>query len=262
MKIRKRLFIGLLGVSLLVLVGLVLSGWFLAAHRQNPVYRVLLGMVGGAGVLLALAVAFGIAGLVLTLWWSRFFPPFQNLMIMATNLLFPVALAIGRLLKINQDVIKSSFIEVNNQLVRTRGVAVNPEQVMILAPHCLQKSDCKHKITLDASNCRRCGGCPVHDLHRIADTYGVHLVVATGGTLARKFVQQLCPRAIVAIACERDLTSGIQDTNPLPVLGVLNIRPEGPCFNTRVNLGSVEEAVRYFLRGEFRRVQQQQISPS
>ena len=52
--------------------------------------------------------------------------------------------------------------------------------------------------------------------------------------------------AIIAIACDRDLASGIQDASPLPVLGVLNERPCGPCFNTRVNLQDVEEAINFF----------------
>jgi len=58
------------------------------------------------------------------------------------------------------------------------------------------------------------------------------------------------PKAIVAIACERDLSSGIQDVNTVPVLGVLNIRPNGPCFDTTVDLAAVEDAVKFFLEEE------------
>jgi hypothetical protein len=81
----------------------------------------------------------------------------------------------------------------------------------------------------------------------MADQYGVKLLVVSGGTLARRFIKEYSPKAVVAIACERDLTSGIQDT-PLPVLGVLNIRPNGPCFNTCVDLEEVTSALEYFLR--------------
>ena len=72
--------------------------------------------------------------------------------------------------------------------------------------------------------------------------------MATGGTLARKFVREYRPRAIVAIACERDLTSGIQDSNPIPVLGITNERPFGPCFNTEIRIERVEEALQFFMR--------------
>ena len=76
------------------------------------------------------------------------------------------------------------------------------------------------------------------------------MACATGGTLARQFVKTIMPKAIIAVACERDLTSGIQDVFPLPVIGVLNERPFGPCFNTRVDISKVEDTIKYFLKNE------------
>jgi len=49
------------------------------------------------------------------------------------------------------------------------------------------------------------------------------------------------------VACEGDLTSGIRDCYPLPVLGVLNDRPFGPCYNTSVDLERIEEAIKAVL---------------
>jgi hypothetical protein len=72
--------------------------------------------------------------------------------------------------------------------------------------------------------------------------------IATGGTLARRVIVETLPKAIVAVACERDLTSGIQDSYPIPVIGILNERPFGPCRDTRVDLSKVAAAVRFFLR--------------
>jgi len=52
---------------------------------------------------------------------------------------------------------------------------------------------------------------------------------------------------IVAVACERDLTSGIQDTYPIPVFGIFNRRPFGPCYDTDVDLELVEKGITTFL---------------
>jgi hypothetical protein len=71
--------------------------------------------------------------------------------------------------------------------------------------------------------------------------------IATGGTLARRVIVETRPNAIVAVACDRDLTSGIQDSYPIPVIGVLNERPFGPCKNTRVDLAKVKAAMDFFL---------------
>jgi hypothetical protein len=54
------------------------------------------------------------------------------------------------------------------------------------------------------------------------------------------------PEAIVAVACELDLTTGILDSYPLPVIGVLNERPHGPCINTKVDIQKVKDAIASF----------------
>jgi len=65
--------------------------------------------------------------------------------------------------------------------------------------------------------------------------------------LARRIVLENRPEAIVAVACELDLTSGIQETYPIPVIGILNERPNGSCINTKVDLEKVRNAILYFL---------------
>jgi hypothetical protein len=72
------------------------------------------------------------------------------------------------------------------------------------------------------------------------------MAVATGGTIARRIVKEQRPRLIIAVACERDLASGIQDAYPLSVYGILNERPNGPCMDTTLCLRHMEEALRRF----------------
>ena len=89
--------------------------------------------------------------------------------------------------------------------------------------------------------------CEIKDLIEISDQYQVNISVATGGTLARRIIVGNRPEAIVAVACELDLTSGIQDSYPIPVIGVLNERPNGPCINTKADIQKVKDALLGFL---------------
>jgi hypothetical protein len=244
----KRLFIGLLAASLLFAF-LFLGGiYYLATNPDRTLFNQVL-LLSLAGLLFGgmVVAAFGIGGMVLTILYARDIHVLHGPMRVAVSLFFPIVLTLGRIFHIDVNRIKSSFIEVNNYLVRSKELNVLPGQLLLLAPHCLQNSDCPHKITVNINNCHHCGRCPVNSLLDLRDRYGINVGIATGGTLARKFVQEFRPRAIVAIACERDLTSGIQDSNPLPVLGVINQRPFGPCFNTDINLSRVYEAVRFFI---------------
>jgi hypothetical protein len=161
---------------------------------------------------------------------------------------YPAMLLLGWIFRVKKDRLQKLLVDVNNGLVRK--FPLQPaKRLLLLLPHCLQQSECKIKITYNVYNCEGCGKCEIKDFTRIAKDLGLNLFVATGGTIARRIVVDTKPEAIVAVACERDLSSGIIDTYPLPILGIINERPFGPCFNTRVDLEKVKEALSFFAGG-------------
>ncbi len=219
----------------------------MAVSQSHIFYRFFL-ITSGAGFIFLLSVSFlGFGGLLLSLYSYRHISWLQKPVLAAVNTFFPLVLILARFVNIEQEKVKCSFIEVNNQLVHLRNVEVKARNILILVPHCLQKNTCPHNIITNTANCGRCGACSFRKILEISEDYGVGLAVVTGGTLARRFVKKFRPQAIIAVACEHDLASGIQDVYPLPVWGVINLRPEGPCVNTCVDLRMVEEAVTYFL---------------
>lgn len=172
---------------------------------------------------------------------------------LVTKLLFPIVLKIAKLFKIDKDKVIRSFIAVNNELVlesvRERGV----NNLLILLPHCIQLENCELKISHNILNCKKCGKCDIGDLAKLSEKYNLNIKVATGGTIARRIVKDTRPDLIIAVACERDMLSGIQDTFPLPVIGLINERPYGPCINTRVSVAFIEktlEIINYRRRDE------------
>lgn len=138
--------------------------------------------------------------------------------------------------KIN-DKIANIFIELNNKNVLKELKKRKNDKILILLPHCLQFYTCEYKITSDIENCRRCGKCVVHNFVDIKKKYdkSLEIKVATGGTLARKYVKEIMPSLIIAVACKRDLISGIRDTAPFLVYGIFNKILNEPCINTTVS---------------------------
>lgn len=163
------------------------------------------------------------------------------------TLLFPIATTLGQLVGINKVLLRTSFVKVNNTLTIAQSKRIKGNRILILLPHCIQIDVCNRKITSDLHNCVQCGRCPVGDLLKMEEKYKIKIEIVNGGTLARKRVAEFRPSGIVAVACERDLTSGIQDVYPIPVYGVLNDRPNGPCVNTCVDMNLVEEAIGFFM---------------
>jgi len=244
---KKRLFLALLLLSLAVTVVSTYGLWKVSVPGLANISSYLPIILGTLLATALLAVAVGVIGIILAIIGLPTPRMFQNLAWTAINLLFPLAISIGKLFDVEKERVERSFIEVSNHLVQKKQIKVKPEKLLILTPHCIQLDTCPVKITQDVNNCRRCGGCQVGELLTLSQSYGVNLAVVTGGTLARRVVKTLRPHAILAIACERDLTSGIQDVFPLPVIGVLNERPFGPCCNTRVNMQQVKQAIEGFI---------------
>lgn len=240
---RKRLFIGLLALACcLVLLVAFLLWWVPSVGLANihPALPLIFGVILGS---LALLLVGGLSLLVLTLLTGRDLFFSERLRKIVIRYLFPGIINLGRLFGVKRDTLQQSFIALNNQLVRAKKIRVRPDQALILLPHCIQLFDCAIKITGDVNKCARCQRCDISGLAELAQERGLDIAVATGGTLARKLIVEKRPKFILAVACERDLTSGIRDSYPLPVIGVLNHRPHGPCFNTTIILDEVRRAL-------------------
>jgi hypothetical protein len=178
-----------------------------------------------------------LAGALLSLWWAvlllsyatgrRLLPerlaergPFLRLMRLTSRL----ADRFGR-----RDWVENAAVKVYNGLALLRGRKVGKGELLLLIPRCLSKE------TLDG-------------VLGIAGRYGVPVFVATRGQLARRVIRERRPRAVVAVACERDMVSGLHDVaGKIPVLGLTMTLPAGPCKDARLNLGQLEEWVRAYV---------------
>ncbi|MEN6326800.1 MAG: DUF116 domain-containing protein [Syntrophomonas sp.] len=249
METKKRIYVGLLIASLFSAVTIIGIVWYLITRRDIIVSQIVLIIIASLAGIIFILLGIGIVAIIIMIIRSRTIPSLENMTQLANDILFPLTLVTGRLVGIEKDSILRSYIAVNNYLVKAKKLFLKGNQIMVLLPHCLQNSECPHKITVDVNNCKECGKCKIGELKKLCNEQGAILKIATGGTLARKFVQENLPRGVIAVACERDLSSGIQEMGSLPVMGVLNCRPHGPCNNTDVDLESIARALKAMCKG-------------
>ena len=168
---------------------------------------------------------------------------------LTVKILYPLLMLAGSFAKDKKEAYQRLIINLNNKLVKRE--RSKTKKILLLLPHCLQTDECTIRLTYNIHNCEGCGRCEIKDLIRIADENHLTLSVATGGSLARRIVNEVKPEAVVAVACENDLSSGIADIYPLPILGIPNERPFGPCINTSVDLAKVKEAIEFFCKSPY-----------
>jgi hypothetical protein len=125
-----------------------------------------------------------------------------------------------------RDWVEHAAIDIYNALAARRKRMVGKGELLVLIPRCLSKQ------ALDG-------------VLAIAGRYEVPVFVATRGQLARRVIRERRPRAVVAVACERDMMTGLRDVaGKLPVLGLTMRLPNGPCRDAMLDLDMMERWVR------------------
>lgn len=222
------LFFAWSAITLGVGLGVAALGLFLLAPRLGGVHPSAPAVLWGTLLVI---------GSLLWAWWGVLFlsyelrrpllperlaerGPFLRLMRLTSR----IADRFGR-----RDWVENAAVKVYNALAMMRGRKVGQGELLVLIPRCLSK------VTLDG-------------VLGIAGRYGVPVFVATRGQLARRVIRERRPRAVVAVACERDMVSGLHDVaGKIPVLGLTMTLPSGPCKDASVDLGQLEEWVRAYV---------------
>lgn len=226
---------------------LLLLLWIIPSIGLKNIHPLAPAFLAFVLILLVTLLLWSSLGLVLNILLGRTLPLTSRFRGLTIKIFLPLMTLLGRMLGISKEAIRLSFIQVNNELVASERGRFQPQEILLLLPHCLQSSRCPRRLTYEIHQCKRCGDCPIDQLLAIAERHGIRIAIATSGTIARRIVVQNKPKLIIAVACDRDLSSGIQDTYPIPVFGVLNQRPFGPCLDTLVNVEQIESAVLRFL---------------
>jgi len=239
-------------VAVQLVLALIAAGLFMLVNSSVILLRWGLIVVGLVILVFLVLMMVGSAGILVTRYTGKPRGFLLTPMRMTVNLTFPVIELLVQVLRLDVMRLLGAFVEFHNELVRAQEVSVRASELLLLLPVCLQKADCPHKVTINPDNCKRCGGCQIGSLLDLRDEYGFHLVIATGGTQARRAVKRYKPKAILAVACERDLASGIKDVRNVPVIGIPNQRPNGPCYETRVDLDAIRKELAAILDAELR----------
>lgn len=128
-----------------------------------------------------------------------------------------------------RDWVENASVKVYNTLALLRARKVGTGELLLLIPRCLSRE------TLD----RVLG---------LAGQYGVPVFVATRGQLARRVIRERRPRAVVAVACERDMVTGLHDVaGKVPVLGLTMTLPAGPCKDAVLDFATLERYMQAFV---------------
>lgn len=136
------------------------------------------------------------------------------------------------------------ILALNRLRNRLRAIHVEHDRLLLLVPHCLQRSTCDRNVINDINQCAHCGQCNINDLLEIRDEFGIQCNLAGGGREAVAYVKAPGVKAVIAVACEKELAAGVVAAFPKPVVAVPNLRPHGPCRDCAVDVEELRRVIR------------------
>jgi hypothetical protein len=243
------LFLAAVGIIIAAAAAVFAILWYFTAPRFAGIAEALPRTVLFGGGVLFLYVALEYAGIVATTYSGRpLLLPLGRSTRAVMKLVAPARRLAG-LFGSSKDRMAHSAVQVSNAITRaTRKEAGEAGPVLVLLPRCLQRPECAQPIVEDIDSCRRCGKCPVADLLGLRNEFeGVIMAVLTGGSVVPAAVSHFKPRAVIGVACERELITGIYVVGDRPVIGVANQRPLGPCRATTLDMAELRAEIEAFL---------------
>lgn len=222
------LFLRWAGLSLLIAASIAAAMTYLLAPRLATLHPVI---ARAAWIVVAAASALAIC------WWLVIVASYRfNVSLLPPRLaergLYLRALALTSRVAAwfhRRDPVENAGVKVYNALALRRASQVDDGELLLLVPRCLSRETLDGVLTL-------------------AGKYEVPVFVATRGQLARRAIRERRPRAVVAVACERDMVTGLHDVAArLPVLGLTMTLPNGPCKDAALDLVTLERYMRAFV---------------
>jgi len=243
----KLLFLIVSAFSLILLMVVTTLIWTFISPRLHDIDKMLANIVLNALRVFYILIIISIVLLFGECYTRLSSKHFHNIVRFSIIILFPINVFVSKLFGIKKDKIRESFVHVNNSFLKIHQMKFKPQELLILLPHCLQNFDCPNRISNNINICQNCGKCIIHAFKSLKQNFNINVAIATGGTLARKIIVLSKPKCIVAVACQKDLVDGLLEVFPIPVYGILNDCPEGPCFNTNVDIGKITDFINYVL---------------
>lgn len=143
-------------------------------------------------------------------------------------------------LGVKPENIDKLYVELKNAMYRDLFRRIPPEQKLVFLPQCLRNArTCTAVLGPTGWACSKCSGhstCKVYRIKQKAESLGYRVFVVPGGSLVFKLINELKPKAVLGVACMKELIMAVEEIR-IPSQGVLLSR-DG-CVNTDVSVKEV-----------------------
>ncbi len=142
--------------------------------------------------------------------------------------------------------VEYAHVEFLNKINEAKYKKVPYEERILLLPHCLKNQEvCKAKYGNYGLECELCGACKIDALIRAAKELNYKGVfVAPGGSIIMKIFEEFKPKAVLGVACYKEVLLGIDVSIKHDVAPQAVLLTKAGCVNTDVVVEEVLEKLK------------------
>ena len=136
------------------------------------------------------------------------------------------------------------YVEAKNRsMIESFAATPNNERVVLL-PQCLRAKDCPAELGEYGYECQQCGRCSVAKIVQLTKDLGYKgTFIVPGGSLAKKILVDLKPKASLGVACSKELVLGSYLCEKVGIIGQgVRLLKDG-CINTVVDMKALIAAL-------------------
>lgn len=136
------------------------------------------------------------------------------------------------------------YVEAKNRSMIESFAATPYNERVVLLPQCLRAKDCPAEIGEYGYECQQCGRCSIAKIVQLSKDLGYKgTFIMPGGSLAKKILVDLKPKASLGVACSKELVLGSYLCEKVGVIGQgVRLLKDG-CINTIVDMNALKAAL-------------------
>jgi hypothetical protein len=160
-------------------------------------------------------------------------------------LLFTIDMFYGLFKKFSENVgvdakiVDQIGVEVRNKVNEKFFKKIEPQDKILVLPHCLRDADCEAKLEASGLVCKDCNRCVIGVLKSKAEDKGFKVFIIPGSTFLKKILEKNNFKAVLGVACYQDLNLAMMKLSKFSCQGVPLLK-DG-CINTKVDSRAVLE---------------------
>ncbi|MDG6221897.1 MAG: DUF116 domain-containing protein [Candidatus Bathyarchaeota archaeon] len=137
------------------------------------------------------------------------------------------------------------YLEAKNNSHIDNFASTSYDERIILLPRCIRDLNCPAKIGNNGYECKQCGKCDATEITKTTKKLGYKgTFMLPGGSLAKSIISKMKPKAVIGVACAKELIMGICMCEKSGVFAQgVELLKDG-CINTIVDMKTLMNTVK------------------